>query len=174
MNVPDVPSFTMRVATSADVPSLARHCVEMYADMGVLPTACHEPLYAEATGFISTALERGEYRAWLAMTSDQPARVIAGAALHLRTAPPRLRRRGNDIEVTSRRQGLVCHVYTEPEWRRHGLASMLLNALLAWTVAEDIPDVFLHASPDGRPLYEQLEFVPTNEMRYAGTPRPAL
>jgi len=30
----------------------------------------------------------------------------------------------------------------------------------------------LHASQDARPLYEKLGFVPTNEMRYTGDPRP--
>ena len=31
-------------------------------------------------------------------------------------------------------------------------------------------DIVLHASTEGRPLYESLGFVATNEMRYAGPP----
>ena len=40
--------------------------------------------------------------------------------------------------------------------------------------ASDLDTLVLHASPDGRPLYERLGFQQTNEMRYhgwLGTPR---
>jgi GNAT superfamily N-acetyltransferase len=140
----------------------------MYADMGSLPDECRNPLREVAEAFIVAALPRGEYLAWVAVTPEEPDRVIAGAGLHVRPAVPRLRRRGQTIEVTDGPQGVVCNVYTERAWRRQGVASAVLRALLAWTSAEDLPHIFLHASDDGRHLYEQLGFVPTNEMRYAG------
>lgn len=75
--------------------------------------------------------------------------------------------------MTSGPQAVVCNVYTEHGWRRRGLATALLRALLALAEKRDVPQVFLHASIEGRPLYERLGFVPTNEMRYAGAPVPA-
>jgi GNAT superfamily N-acetyltransferase len=165
--------FVVRLALLEDVPSLARHCVEMYADMGGLPSECREPLRDAAEAFISVALPRGEYVAWVAVLKEEPGRVVAGAGLHLRPAVPRLRRRGTSIEITAGPQGVVCNVYTERAWRRQGAAAAVLQALLTWAAARDVPHIFLHASNDGRQLYERLGFVPTNEMRYAGASSPA-
>jgi hypothetical protein len=39
-----------------------------------------------------------------------------------------------------------------------------MEAIHAWCRAEDITSVRLHASDDGRPLYESLGYVATNEM----------
>jgi hypothetical protein len=40
-----------------------------------------------------------------------------------------------------------------------------MDALIKWCRAEGFGSVSLHASPFGRPLYEQMGFLPTNEMR---------
>jgi len=56
-------------------------------------------------------------------------------------------------------------MYTEPEYRRQGLARRLMEAMVAWCRAERMTSVYLHASDDGRALYESLGFTPTNEMR---------
>ena len=41
----------------------------------------------------------------------------------------------------------------------------LMRTLIDWCRAEGFNSVNLHASVDGRPLYEQLGFEATNEMR---------
>ena len=40
-----------------------------------------------------------------------------------------------------------------------------MEHLLAWCRGEGIEVVELHASDEGRPLYESLGFIQTNEMR---------
>jgi GNAT superfamily N-acetyltransferase len=65
------------------------------------------------------------------------------------------------------RHALVVNVFTEPAWRRRGIAELLMRRLLAWAREERLDRVVLHASAEGRPLYERLGFVPTNEMRLA-------
>ena len=57
------------------------------------------------------------------------------------------------------------NVYTEPAHRRRGLSRRLMSELIAWCRAHGITRITLHASTDGRPLYEGLGFTPTNEMR---------
>ena len=66
-------------------------------------------------------------------------------------------------------QGLIVNVYTEHEWRRRGLAAMLMTHLLNAAKVHNVVSLVLHASANGRPLYEKLGFVPTNEMRYTGS-----
>ena len=66
-------------------------------------------------------------------------------------------------------QGLVVNVYTERAWRRRGVADALMRELLRWCRANGIESIVLHASGEGRPLYQKLGFTPTNEMRYDGS-----
>ena len=63
------------------------------------------------------------------------------------------------------RQGIGLNVYTEPRWRRRGVARSLMTAVLSWARAERLESLVLHAAPDGRARYEELGFVATNEMR---------
>jgi GNAT superfamily N-acetyltransferase len=59
-------------------------------------------------------------------------------------------------------------MYVESDARRRGLGRQLMTAILAWLPGTDVVRLVLHASDEGRPLYESIGFVPTNEMRYTG------
>ena len=65
----------------------------------------------------------------------------------------------------SQRRAWVVNVYTEPAFRRRGLATQVLEAVIGWCREEKMKAVFLHASDAGRPLYDSLGFTPTTEMR---------
>jgi GNAT superfamily N-acetyltransferase len=56
-------------------------------------------------------------------------------------------------------------MFTEPEYRRRGLARLLLEEMVKWCRRESFPVVTLHASDEGRPVYTAMGFVPSNEMR---------
>jgi hypothetical protein len=43
-----------------------------------------------------------------------------------------------------------------------------MEHVLAWAREHGVGSVVLHASDEGRTLYEQIGFVATNEMRYTG------
>ena len=62
-------------------------------------------------------------------------------------------------------RGNIVNVYTRPEHRRKGLARQLMRASLDWCRSNAVPCVILHASVEGRRLYESLGFASTNEMR---------
>jgi ribosomal protein S18 acetylase RimI-like enzyme len=53
----------------------------------------------------------------------------------------------------------------ERTWRRRGIAEALMRTLLDDLAARRVCRIVLHASADGRRLYERLGFTPTNEMR---------
>lgn len=60
--------------------------------------------------------------------------------------------------------GFIGDVYTEPSFRDRGIATRLNQEALRWLKTKDIEMVRLLASNAGRPLYEKLGFVPTDEM----------
>ena len=157
-------TFTIRRAVVGDAVVLARHRAEMFRDMGDVPDALYPGLLAASRAWFERAVPAGEYVAWLAFPAGSN-EVVAGAGVHLRTVIPRPRARR---EVEMGPQGLIVNVFTERPWRRRGLAERLMRELLAWAHANGVATLVLHASAEGRPLYERLGFEQSNEMKYVG------
>jgi GNAT superfamily N-acetyltransferase len=157
-------TITIRRASAGDAAVLARHRAEMFRDMGDLPDVLYPQLLKATRAWMERGIPAGEYMAWLASPAGSD-EVVAGAGLHLRTIIPRPRDR-SEIEMGP--QGLIVNVFTERAWRRRGIAERLMRELLAWTRENGIPRPILHASPEGRPLYERLGFEASNEMKFKG------
>ena len=66
------------------------------------------------------------------------------------------------------RRGTIVNVFTEPQWRRRGIAGRLVKEIIAWSKNECLDRLLLHASDDGRSVYERLGFIAGNEMYFAG------
>jgi GNAT superfamily N-acetyltransferase len=60
------------------------------------------------------------------------------------------------------------NVFAEPQWRRRGIAGLLIKEIIIWSKNQQIDRLTLHASDEGRSIYVKLGFVPSNEMRLAG------
>ena len=140
---------------------IAHHRVEMFRDMGELPNdALAEELRTATRAALVPRLAAGAYVGWLAVV---PAgRVIAGAGVDIKPQLPRVALGGTRIVTAG--VPLVVNVYTEPEYRRQGIARALMLALMEWARTTPADRVVLHASSAGRALYESLGFVATNEM----------
>jgi ribosomal protein S18 acetylase RimI-like enzyme len=63
------------------------------------------------------------------------------------------------------RRGNILNVYTAVEFRRRHLARYLTETAMQWCRENGVDTVILHASAEGRQLYESLGFAATNEMR---------
>ena len=147
---------TIRRATLRDLGIIAAHRRKMFEDMGhagsvVLKAA--EPLY---TRWLEERMENGRYLGWLAATPD--GKVVAGAGLWLLDWPA-------GILGTAPYRGYILNVYTEPTHRKRGLARLLVEAIMDHCRSQGMDVVGLHASEEGRSIYEALGFKPTNEMR---------
>lgn len=167
MQQPD-DTIAVRLATVEDAATIAEHRVQMFFDMGSLVGELVEPMRQATTAYLQRTMPAGEYVGWLAYELQKPSHVIAGGGVLIRQIPPfaTVDASGNR-RIAKGKQGLVVNVYAHPSVRRHGVASLLMNEILAWSSRERIDRLVLHASEQGRPLYEKLGFVMTNEMRYA-------
>jgi GNAT superfamily N-acetyltransferase len=89
-----------------------------------------------------------------AFVVDDPAvGVVAGSAGHVNVHPP------SPKDLTTIR-GTLYNVSTDPGFRRRGLATACVVALLDWFRDEtDVGQIELHASPDGDSLYRALGFI---------------
>jgi GNAT superfamily N-acetyltransferase len=165
--MPDL--FLIRQATVDDAPLIARHRAAMFLDMGELAEPLVGPLVDASATYLTRAIPSVEYVGWLAVPPGRPEETVASAGLLLRPQLPR-------PDATGRRllhgpQGLILNVYTEPTWRRRGLAALLMRHVLDWAAGKGIEILVLQASSEGRSLYEKLGFAPTTEMQYLGPHR---
>ena len=163
--------FLIRRAEVEDAPVIAWHRARMFQDMGELSDAAFENLRNAAESWTARALASGEYLGWLGTPATRPDTVVGGAGIQLRQVAPHPCRPPRGGEIGKGRHAIVLNVFTEPEWRRRGLALELMEEIVAWTRAEQLDRLVLHASSQARLLYEKMGFVATNEMRYAGGER---
>jgi len=146
--------ISLRPATITDAATIARHRRQMFWDMGYHDAARLDSMMGKFLPWVEAKMASGDYLAWVAVEKQ----VVAGAGLWLMDWPPHM------VGLSPRR-GNILNVYTEPEFRRRGLARRLMESAIDWCKTDNIDLVILHASPEGRALYEALGFRASNEMR---------
>jgi GNAT superfamily N-acetyltransferase len=101
-------------------------------------------------------LRDGSFLGWLAETPEHHS--AGGGCLWLRPEQPRPRLKGL-VEP------YLLSMYTEPQFRRRGIASKILEEAIKWCKKNGYHRLILHASNQGRSLYRKYGFVRTREMR---------
>lgn len=149
--------YWIRRAVLADAKVIARHRTAMFCDRGEVRGDDIPRLESASFVYLRQLMAERRYLGWLA---EREGEVVAGGGLVVSQVLPR------PGIVDGGAQALIVNVYCEPDHRRRGLARALMKAMLDWCKQERIASVTLHASDAGRPLYESLGFVQTNEMRW--------
>jgi GNAT superfamily N-acetyltransferase len=158
-------NFQIRRATSRDADIIAWHRARMFQDMGDVSGDAFEILRANARSRLEQWIDTANYIGWLATPATEPEMIVAGAGVQLQPILPR----PLDVSTIGEgRQGTIVNVFTEPQWRRRGIAGLLIKEIITWSKNEQIDRLVLHASDDGRSIYERLGFIESNEMRFVG------
>lgn len=161
--------FHVRRATLDDADVIGTHRARMFYDMGDIPDHLFAEFQARSRDHLHEMLTNGEYVGWLASPTDSLGKIIAGAGVQLRRVSPHPSTGPNgEPGIGEGRHAIIINVYTDPEWRRRGVASLLMQHIIDWSRAERLDRLVLHASDDGRALYEKLGFEQTNEMKFVG------
>jgi GNAT superfamily N-acetyltransferase len=151
-----ISELAIRRATASDIDTLVAHRRGMFYDMGYRDEAALGAMSAKFRPWLRARMEEGVYLAWLVIAADGS--VAAGAGLWLMDWPPHMVGAGA-------RRGNILNVYTDHAHRGRGLARRLMDTAIAWCRDNGVDTVILHASVEGRPLYESMGFAATNEMR---------
>ncbi|HWC96452.1 MAG TPA: GNAT family N-acetyltransferase [Candidatus Sulfopaludibacter sp.] len=146
--------IAIRRATLQDLPQILRFRRAMLSDMGSTSEEALERMEIAAAAFLREGFLDSTCFVWIA---EEQAPVGCGM-LHVVPWIP------SSVDASARRVW-VHNVYTEPGHRRRGIASEIMQTMLAWCRAEGFRSVSLHASEHGRRIYELLGFRPSNEMR---------
>ena len=140
----------IRRARPADLEALVATRVALFRELGHGPsdaallefqTACRPPMVE--------VLRDGRGAAWLAMGEDGAVRGAAILLDYLRLPSP---------TNLATREGYLLNVWVAPEWRRQGVASALVEAAIEEGRLRRLARIRLHATVDGRSVYERLGF----------------
>lgn len=146
----------IRPAGVTDLTHLLHQRRQMYLSMGWSDETVLDHMQEASEQYLRAALPNGSYRAWLAETED--GKVVSGGGIAIVSWPG-----APDFPASHR--GWILGIYTEPGFRGRGIARQIMETIVAWCRNEGFAHVALHASKDGRILYEKMGFQPTNEMR---------
>jgi GNAT superfamily N-acetyltransferase len=141
-----------RPATIHDCAVILHHRRNMFEDMEEGSAEDLDQMIDVTASWLANALADGSYRGWLA--EDRNGQVVGGAGVLISSWPA-----GPRDPIT--RRALILNVFIEREVRRQGLAQRLMLLMIQWLREQGFSSVALHASEEGRPLYEKLGFAPT-------------
>ena len=135
-------------ATLEDIDSLIQIRIDFLSGHGdSMSTDMENTLRTQLTAYIPKHLNRDLF---IFMVKEDN-RIISTVFLSLSEKIP------NSVYPNGR-TGVVHNVYTDPVYRKNGLATALLQEMLKKARQLDISSVDLIATEDGRPLYEKAGF----------------
>ena len=144
-----MPELTIRRLVPADGETVAYHRCAMFADMGEQTMESQQPMRVAFALWARDALADGRYIGWCA---EDAGSIVAGVGMYILHWPPL------NFYPHPHRRGHVMNVYTEQSHRRLGLARRLMDILVAYAREDGLKMLTLHASDEGRGLYESLGF----------------
>ncbi|MFX0002689.1 MAG: GNAT family N-acetyltransferase [Promethearchaeota archaeon] len=141
--------YSLRKATLNDIDMLIQFRVKFLKEIQDLPPINEMELFRKSlTDFFLDKMKLHEFVAWLAEFDNK---VVATSGLSFLRKPPHF------INITGK-FAYIMNMYTDPEWRRKGIGSALLEKLFEEIKNRGVQSVSLHATPSGRHLYEKYGF----------------
>ncbi len=144
-------AVTIREATLADLPLLLRYRRVMAEETDGADEAAVNRMLAALEPYLRAGIPEGRWHSWIAEPGGCASLEI------VQWVPGRL--------DPTRRRAWIHSVYIEPPFRRRGIARQLTQTIISWCREQGFEWIYLHASEQGRPLYESLGFEPSSEMR---------
>jgi ribosomal protein S18 acetylase RimI-like enzyme len=139
----------VRRATPADAVEITRLRRLMFVSMGVDGDAVDwEPACIE---FFERHLGGADVVAMVVDAPDGSGLAASGVIELSRQIPSPRAPRGTSAYIST--------ISTDTRWRRRGMAAAVMDALIDVARAAGTDNVELHATHEGRPLYERLGFV---------------
>ena len=146
-------TYTFRRAELGDVDTLVQLRADFMACFGPLDEKGREALgnYKE---FLLECMPDGSFVQWLAECTGE---IAATGSISFYRLPPTARRPNG-------RACYIGNIFTYPVHRNRGLATKILQLLAEDARAAGCHAILLHASEQGRPLYEAFGFAAAGDM----------
>ena len=148
--------ITYRKADQTDIDTLTKMRVEFLCEVnGEKMGPLKDRLQIENRRYFARAMAEDTLVVWMALYGGE---IVANAGLTLYDVPP-------SCSCVNGKIGYISNVYTLPRYRGQGIASILMEQLMAEAKARGCTKIVLNATDMGRPIYEKYGFVDAqNEM----------
>jgi GNAT superfamily N-acetyltransferase len=141
--------FRVRPATAADIPGLVELRLGFDVELaGPLPADRAAEHRAQVADYLTSHVPDGRFLVWVAEAGGS---LVGMAGLVIVDRPPHPRSSRSP-------EAFVFNVYTVPAWRGRGVATAIMDALIAHARERHARRVILRTSDDGRGVYERLGF----------------
>lgn len=147
---------SLREATLADLDVLVRHRRNMWEELGEFPREELDSQDRVYRRWARVRLQSGRLVGFIVETDG--GHVAASGCLWLSPSQPRPAWSGIVVPY-------LMSMYTEREERGRGHATRVVRAAVRWAEAHGFEVVILHASDEGKGIYESAGFRSTTEMR---------
>jgi GNAT superfamily N-acetyltransferase len=128
----------------------------MFEAMGFDDSAQLDAADTAARAYFARAIPAREFFGWLAVTPSGEA--VGSGGVVFDQHPPSLTNLSGQI-------GYIMNLVTVPSYRRRGIGRRVMQIMVKWLAGQGIQHITLHRTDMGRPLYKELGFVDSNEMR---------
>ncbi|MFX1566953.1 MAG: GNAT family N-acetyltransferase [Promethearchaeota archaeon] len=141
--------YSLRKANLNDIDKLIEFRIEFLKEIQEYPPYKEFEIFQNSLKeYLLTKMKNNKFVAWFAEYENE---IIATSGLSFLQKPPHF------INITGK-FAYIMNMYTNPEWRRKGIGSALLEKLFEEIKQKGIHSVVLHATPSGRFLYEKYGF----------------
>lgn len=148
-------SFKVRPATIADLDVLVHQRHMMFEDMRHPSPEEHRTADDSFRKWAPEMIKRKQLRCCLVVS--EKGEIAGGGCLWLRDVQPGPGRKAGKVPY-------LMSMYTEPEFRRKGVATMIVKEQMHWARRHGYSEMTLHASKAGRKVYAKLGWERTWEM----------
>jgi GNAT superfamily N-acetyltransferase len=148
-------SITYRKATLTDLDELVRLRIEFLKEAQKAETRQYseEELRTSLRAYLSESMQNDEFVAWLAIADSK---IIATSGLCFFRITP-------GFTLIDGKIAYILNIYTLPQWRGKGIGKQVFDHILQEAIGRGYKRISLHASDDGRPVYEKFGFRATND-----------
>lgn len=148
--------LSVRRATLRDLDALVHQRRAMWIDLGIKDSARLDKADRDYRRWTQTRMRNRQVVGW--MVEDKRGMIAGGGCVWLHPIQPSPR-------WSSTLQPYLLSMYTEPEFRRRGVASMIVREAIEWSRKQGYGRLALHASEMGRGVYKKFGFTRGWEMR---------
>lgn len=148
--------FAVSQAKPEDIEILVKHRLNMFNDMYPKLTKEIEESQDETRQWLEQKLLEGTLVCFVVRKEDQ--HPIGSGCLWIKKEQPNPTRPRLEAPY-------LMSMYTEKDFRRKGVARLVLKSAIAWSRDQGYDRINLHATDVGSPLYEGFGFKQTNEMQ---------
>ncbi|MFX0150114.1 MAG: GNAT family N-acetyltransferase [Candidatus Hodarchaeota archaeon] len=139
----------IRRATLKDLKALIKYRIDLFQEMGHINDLPTEKAFKKTLErYFTEAISKNEFISWVAEFNSN---IIASSGLVILKKPP-------TPKNPSGREAYIMNMYTKPQWRRRGIATMLLEEIFSFLQDIKIKKMSLHATEIGKGVYEKMGF----------------